>query len=71
MGVHDVKGSSYEGPVTCRLQVTSGSTVMTGSFDLHSGSGELANTIRVNVGHLLGAQLVTSTGATLATATFS
>jgi hypothetical protein len=67
----NVKGSSYDGPVTCRLQATNGSTVMTGSFDLHGGTGELAKTIRVNVGHLQGAQLVTSTGATLAAATFS
>jgi hypothetical protein len=67
----NVKGSSYDGPVTCRLQATNGSTVMTGSFDLHGGTGELAKTIRVNVGHLRGAQLVTSTGATLAAATFS
>jgi hypothetical protein len=44
---------------------------MTGSFDLQGGTGELAKTIRVNVGHLRGAQLVTPTGATLAAATFS
>jgi hypothetical protein len=67
----DVKGSSYDGPVTCRLKAANGSTLMTGSFDLHDGTGELAKTIRVNVGHLRGAQLVTSTGATLAAATFT
>ena len=66
-----VKDSSYDGPVTCRLHATSGSTVMTGAFYLHDGSGQLAKTIRVDVGQLGGAQLVTSTGATLATATFS
>ena len=66
-----VKGSSYDGPVTCRLHATNGSTVMTGAFYLHDGTGQLAKTIRVDVGQLGGAQLVTPTGATLASATFS
>jgi hypothetical protein len=66
-----VKGSSYDGPVTCRLHATDGSTVMTGAFYLRNGTGELAKSIRVDVGQLGGAQLVTSTGATLASATFS
>jgi hypothetical protein len=66
-----VKGSSYDGAVTCRLHATDGSTVMTGAFYLRNGTGELAKSIRVDVGQLGGAQLVTSTGATLASATFS
>ena len=66
-----VKGSSYDGPVTCRLHATDGSTLMTGAFYLHDGTGQLAKTIGVDVGQLGGAQLVTSTGATLASATFS
>ncbi len=66
-----VKGSSYDGPVTCRLHATNGSTVMTGAFFLHDGAGQLAKTIGVDVGQLGGAQLVTATGATLASATFS
>ena len=66
-----VKGSSYDGPVTCRLHATDGSTVMTGAFYLRDGTGQLAKTIGVDVGHLGGAQLVTPTGATLASATFS
>jgi hypothetical protein len=66
-----VKGSSYEGPVTCRLHATNGSTVMTGVFYVHDGTGQLAKTIRVDVGQLGGAQLVTPTGATLASATLS
>lgn len=67
----NVNGSTYDGPVTCRLLASNGSTVMIGSFYLHGGTGELAKTIRANVGHLRGAQLVTSRGATLAAATFS
>jgi hypothetical protein len=66
-----VTGSSYDGPVTCRLHATNGSTVMTGVFYVHGGTGQLAKTIRVDVGQLGGAQLVTPTGATLASATFS
>jgi hypothetical protein len=67
----NVKASSYKGPVACSLQGANGSTVMTGDFNLEGGTGELAKTIRVNVGQLQGARLVTSTGALLASATFS
>ena len=66
-----IKGSSYDGPVTCRLHATNGSTVMTGAFYLHDGTGQLAKTIGADLGQLGGAQLVTPTGATLASATFS
>ena len=66
-----VKGSSYDGPVTCRLHATDGSTVATGAFYVRDGTGQLAKTIGVDVGQLGGAQLVTPTGATLASATFS
>ena len=48
-----------------------GSTVMTGAFYVRDGTGQLAKTIGVDVGQLGGAQLVTPTGATLASATFS
>ena len=44
---------------------------MTGTFYLRDGTGQLAKTIRVDVDHLGGAQLVTPTGATLASATLS
>jgi hypothetical protein len=67
----DVNGSHYDGVVTCHLQASSGATVMTGTFDLLGGTGELDKAIRVDVGGLRGAELVTSTGATLASATFS
>jgi hypothetical protein len=67
----NVKGSSYDGAVTCHLQASNGATVMTGKFDLLDGTGELDKTIGVDASRIRGAQLVTSTGATLATATFS
>jgi hypothetical protein len=67
----DVKGSSYDGAVTCHLQACNGATVMMGRFDILGGTGELDKAIRVDVTQLRGAELVTSTGATLASATFS
>jgi hypothetical protein len=67
----DVKGSSYDGPVTCRLHAPDGSTLATGAFYLRDGTGQWSKTIGADVGQLGGAQLVTSTGATLASATFS
>jgi hypothetical protein len=66
-----VKGSSYDGPVTCMLQTMNGSTLAVGAFALHGGTGELAKTIRIDIGRLRSAQLVTSTGATLASASFA
>ena len=67
----DIKGASYDGVVTCHLQADNGATVMTGKFALLDGTGGLAKTIRADVGGLRGAKLVTSNGATLASATFS
>ena len=67
----DVNGSSYDGVVTCHLQASNGATVAMGKFDLAGGTGEFDKTIRVNIGEIRGAELVTSTGATLASATFS
>jgi hypothetical protein len=66
-----VKGSSYDGAVTCHLLASNGATVMTGTFAVVGGAGELAKTIRVDVGRLEGAKLVTSTGVTVATASLS
>jgi hypothetical protein len=66
-----INGSSYDGVVTCHLRANNGATLMMGKFDLLDGSGELDKAIRVDVTQLQGAELVTSTGATLASATFS
>jgi hypothetical protein len=62
---------NYEGPITCELQVEDGSTVAFGTFELHQGIGQFSKTIRVDVPRLRGARLVTSTGATVASATFT
>lgn len=67
----NVGGSSYSGPIVCMLQVDNGSTVATGAFMLRDGKGELSKTIQVDVGHLRGARLVTSSGDVVAAATFA
>jgi hypothetical protein len=53
-----------------KMQVYKG-TVPVGSFPLHDGSGVFVRIVKVDVGRLRGAKLVTPAGSTLATATFS
>jgi hypothetical protein len=67
----NIGGSDYSGSITCMLHVQDGSTVAVGAFDLHSGTGEFSRTIRVDVGHLRGAKLVTPSGSVVASATFT
>jgi hypothetical protein len=62
---------NYDGPIKCMLQVDNGTTVAFGTFTVHSGIGQFSKTIgNVDVGHLRGAKLVTSTGSPVAAATF-
>jgi hypothetical protein len=67
----NVDGSNYTGRIICNLQIENGSTVAVGVFDLHHGKGEFSRTITVDINHLRGAKLVTSSGSTVATATFA
>lgn len=61
----------YDGPIKCMLQVDNGTTVAFGTFTVHSGIGQFSKAIgNVDVGHLRGAKLVTSTGSPVAAATF-
>jgi hypothetical protein len=62
---------SYDGKIICTLQAESGSTVAAGVFELHGGMGAWSKTIRVDIGKLRGAKLVTTSGATVAAATFA
>ena len=62
---------NYDGKIICTLQSNSGSTVAAGVFELHSGMGTWSKTIRADIGQLRGAKLVTSSGATVAAATFA
>jgi hypothetical protein len=62
----------YNGRIKCTLQVDNGTTVAFGTFTVQGGIGHLSKTIgNVDVGHLRGAMLVTSTGAQVAAATFA
>jgi hypothetical protein len=62
---------NYDGAIVCKLQVGNGSTVAVGAFELHNGTGEWTKTIRVDVGRLRGAKLVTTTGGVVASATLA
>jgi hypothetical protein len=61
----------YDGPLTCELQSADGSVVAFGTFQVHQGVGQFSKTLRVRVGALRGARLVTSSGSAVAQATFA
>jgi hypothetical protein len=63
--------SQSTGTVICMLQLKNGSIVAAGTVELHGGTGELSKTIPVDIHRLRGAQLFTSTGAVLGSATFA
>jgi hypothetical protein len=69
MTVH--AGGTTSSTVMCQLQLANGTTMPVGTAQLHDGNGQLAQSVRVDPGQLRGAELVTPTGSTLATATFS
>lgn len=63
---------NYNGSIKCTLQVDDGSTVAFGTFAVKGGTGQFSKSIgSVDVGHLRGAKLVTSTGSSVAAATFA
>jgi hypothetical protein len=67
----NVEVANYNGRVVCMLQSDNGSTVATGTFEVHGGVGEFSRTIPGNVGQLRGARLVTPTGSVIGSATFA
>jgi hypothetical protein len=67
----NVDVANYNGRVVCMLQTDNGSTVATGTFEIHGGVGEFSRTIPGNVGRLRGARLVTPTGSVIGSATFA
>jgi hypothetical protein len=68
MNVHT---EGLAGMYTCELQLLNGTTVPVGSLELQNGSGVFARIVSVDVSSVRAARLVTSTGATIASATFS
>ena len=67
----NVDEPNFDGPIECKLQMDDGSVVAVGMFQLHSGLGQFARTVPVDIEGLRGAKLLSSTGATVASATFS
>jgi hypothetical protein len=67
----NVDEPNFDGPIDCKLQMDDGSIVAVGMFQLHAGLGQFSRTIPVAIDGLRGAKLVSSTGATVASATFS
>jgi hypothetical protein len=67
----NVGDSKYTGAIVCKLQVADGSTVATGTFQLHAGKGAWSKTIHVDITRLRGAELVTSSGKVVASATLT
>ena len=63
--------SQSTGTVMCMLQLKDGSIVAAGTIEIHGGTGELSKSIPVDIHRLRGAQLFSSTGAVLASATFA
>lgn len=67
----NLAGVGYDGPVKCLLESDRGSIVAMGDFSVQGGTGEFARPLPAGVANLIGARIVTSTGVTLASATFS
>jgi hypothetical protein len=68
MNVHT---EGLAGIYTCELQLVNGTTIPVGSLVLQNGSGVFARIVRVDVAEVRAARLVTPTGTTIASATFS
>jgi hypothetical protein len=67
----DVNTSDLNGMYTCELQLADGTTVTAGVVMVYDGTGDWAHTVTVQANQVQRATLVTSTGVTVATATFS
>jgi hypothetical protein len=66
IGVSEAKGT-----IMCKLQLNDGSIVSAGSFQINGGTGELSKTIRMDISRLRGAELLSPSGAVVASATFT
>jgi hypothetical protein len=67
----DVRGNALNGVYTCMLQLVDGATVPAGLVTVYNGTGDWAHTVKVQASQLRRATLVTPTGVTVATATFT
>jgi hypothetical protein len=67
----NIEGSAYDGKAVCKLVAHNGATVASGTFEVDNGSGQFARALRVDIDRLRRAEVITQTGATVATAIFS
>jgi hypothetical protein len=67
----DVHASGLSGMYTCELHLADGATVPAGVVVVYHGTGDWAHTVKVQASQIRRATLVTSTGVTVANATFA
>jgi hypothetical protein len=67
----DVRTSALSGMYTCELHLADGATVPAGVVVVYHGTGDWAHTVKVQASQIRRATLVTSTGVTVASATFA
>jgi hypothetical protein len=66
----NVEGSAYDGRAVCRIRGYSGTTLVSGTFEVDNGSGQFARALRLDIDKLGRAEVMTPTGAPVATAVF-
>jgi hypothetical protein len=67
----DVDAGNLAGAYSCELHLADGTIVPMGAVVLHNGKGAWAHIVAAQVSQLRQATLVSPTGSTVATATFS
>ena len=66
----NLEASAYDGRAVCRLRGYNGTTLVTGTFEVDNGSGQFARVLRLDVAEVGRAEIITPTGAPVATAFF-
>jgi hypothetical protein len=67
----NLEGSAYDGRAVCRLRRPNGTTLVSGTFDVHNGSGQFARALQLDIDEVGGAEIVTPTGVPVATCFFA
>jgi hypothetical protein len=66
----NVEGSAYDGRAVCRIRGYNGTTLVSGTFEVDNGSGQFARALQLDIDKLGRAEVMTPTGAPVATAVF-
>ena len=67
----NIEGSAYDGRAVCKLRGPNGTTLVSGAFDVDNGSGQFARALQLDIDEVGRAEIVTLTGAPVATAFFA